>query len=257
MAMIVMSACTTKKIAYLQSDEDMQKAVSAVPTFYDARFKVKDLLTINVSCSQPEVAAPFNLTVSSPAAQVGPYNYTTSQPTLQVYQVDNSGSIAFPVLGKIRVEGMTKSELESYLVSRLASYIKGEEPTVIVKWVEYKYSVLGEVGRPGQFTSMSSKVNIFEALAQAGDMTIYGKRDNVKLIREDGQGMRTTVTLDLTRDDIVNSPYYYLEQNDIVYVEPNKARARSSNVGSLTTVWLTVTSILISAASLITTIVLN
>lgn len=230
----------------------------AAKSLYDAEIKVKDLMTISVTCSQSEVAAPFNLTVSAPSsANTGSNNYATSQPTLQIYQVENDGNINFPILGKLQVAGMTKSEMEDFIVEKLRKYIKEEIPTVIVRLINYKFSVIGEVARPGQYISANNKVNIFEALAQAGDLTIYGKRENVKLIRENNEGERTTVTLDLTKSDIINSSYYYLEQNDIVYVEPNKAKGRSSNIGSATTVWLTVTSILVSVASLITTIILN
>lgn len=254
---MLLSACSTKNIAYLEYGDTSDKAISNKPSFYDARFKVKDLLTINVTCSQPEVAAPFNLTVTSSASQNMSVNYVTSQPVLQVYQVDNDGDINFPILGKIHIEGLTKTEVENLVMEKLTSYIKDEQATVVVKWAEYKYSVLGEVNRPGQFTSNSNKVSLFEALAQAGDMTIYGKRDNVKLIREDKKGKRNTIELNLTSAEFLSSPYYYLEQNDIVYVEPNKVRARSSQVSTSTTAWLTVTSIIVSAASLLTAIILN
>ena len=256
-AVVLLSACSTRNIAYLEHGDTSDNVIFTEQSFYDARFKVKDLLTINVTCSQPEVAAPFNLTVTSSASQNMSVNYVTSQPVLQVYQVDNNGNINFPVLGKIHIEGMTKTEVENLVMNKLTSYIKDEHPTVVVKWAEYKYSVLGEVNRPGQYSSNSNKVSIFEALAQAGDMTIYGKRDNVKLIRENMKGERNTLVLDLTSTDFLSSPYYYLEQNDIVYVEPNKVRARSSHVSSSTTAWLTVTSIIVSAASLITAIILN
>ena len=114
----------------------------------------------------------------------------------------------------------------------------------------YKISVLGEVNRPGMFTVGNEKINIFEALAQAGDLTIYGVRNNVKLIREDANGRKEIYTLNLNDASIINSPYYYLQQNDIVYVEPNKVKAQNSGVGQTTSLWLTSTSILISLASL-------
>lgn len=257
LAVVLLSACSAKNIAYLENGDTSKKVTFSEPSFYDAKFKVKDLLTINVTCSQPEVAAPFNLTVTSSASQNMSVNYVTSQPVLQVYQVDNNGNINFPVLGMIHIEGLTKTEVENLVMKKLTSYIKDEHPTVVVKWAEYKYSVLGEVNRPGQYSSNSNKVSIFEALAQAGDMTIFGKRDNVKLIREDGKGERNTIELDLTNTEFLSSPYYYLEQNDIVYVEPNKVRARSSQVSTSTTAWLTVTSIIVSAASLLTAIIIN
>ena len=118
----------------------------------------------------------------------------------------------------------------------------------------YKISVIGEVNGPGTFTVSNEKVNIFEALAMAGDMTIYGIRDNVKLIREDHTGKREIVTLNLNDRNILQSPYYYLQQNDILYVTPNKTKAKTSNISSSTTIWFTVVTTLLSLASLIMTL---
>ena len=130
-----------------------------------------------------------------------------------------------------------------------------ESPIVTVRMANYKISVLGEVARPGTFTVGNEKVNILEALAMAGDMTVYGIRDNVKLIREDATGKREIITLNLNNADLVLSPYYYLRQNDILYVTPNKTKAKNSDIGSSTTLWFSATSILVSIASLIVNIV--
>ena len=125
-----------------------------------------------------------------------------------------------------------------------------ENPVVTVRMANYKISVLGEVARPGMYQVGNEKINILEALAQAGDLTIYGVRDSVKLIREDATGKKEIHSLNLTDANIISSPYYYLQQNDIVYVEPNKVKARNSNIGTSTTLWFTATSILISLTSL-------
>ena len=117
----------------------------------------------------------------------------------------------------------------------------------------YKISVLGEVARPGMFTINNEKVNIFEALALAGDLTIWGQRDNVKLIREDAAGQREIININLNKADIVTSPYYYLQQNDILYVTPNKTKAKNSDIGQSTSLWFSATSILVSIANLILT----
>ena len=122
---------------------------------------------------------------------------------------------------------------------------------VTVRMVNYKISVIGEVGRPGTFTISNEKVNILEALAMAGDMTIYGIRDNVKLIREDNNGKREIITLNLNDQDILQSPYYYLQQNDILYVTPNKTKAKTSNISTSTTIWFSVVGSLVSLTSLI------
>ena len=129
------------------------------------------------------------------------------------------------------------------IVEKLKPYIK-EIPIVTVRMVNYKISVIGEVARPGTFTISNEKVNLLEALAMAGDMTVYGLRDDIKLIRE-------IVTVDLNKAETILSPYYWLQQNDIIYVTPNKAKARNSDIGSSTSLWFSATSILISIASLL------
>ena len=135
---------------------------------------------------------------------------------------------------------------------KLLPYMNAKEnPVVTVRMANYKISVLGEVNRPGMFTVSNEKINIFEALAQAGDLTIYGVRDNVKLIRENQKGRKEIHTIVLNDANLINSPYYYLQQNDVIYVEPNTVKARNSSVGQTTSLWLTSTSILISLASLL------
>jgi polysaccharide export outer membrane protein len=211
----------------------------------------KDLLTITVNTSDPESAAPFNLSVQS-TVSIARSTSLTQQPTLQQYLVSNEGTIDFPVLGRLQISGLTKGEAENLIREKLGAYLK-ETPIVTVRMINYKISVLGEVTRPGMFTINNEKVNIFEALALAGDLTIYGKRDNVKLIREDVTGRREIINLNLNKADIITSPYYYLQQNDILYVTPNKAKAMNSDVGQSTSLWLSATSIMVSIASIIVT----
>ena len=245
---LVMAACQSyKKVPYLQDSEQINQTTQERP-LYDATIMPKDLLTIVVSCTNPELAAPFNLTVASPV-NIN-QTYTTTQPVLQQYLVDNNGVINFPVLGELHVGGLTKREAESMIIDKLRPYMK-EDPIVTVRMVNYKISVIGEVTRPGTFTISNEKVNLLEALAMAGDMTVYGMRDNVKLIRENRNGKQEIITLDLNKAETVLSPYYYLQQNDILYVTPNKAKARNSDIGSSTSLWFSATSILVSVASLL------
>lgn len=188
-----------------------------------------------------------------------PYNVAlgnsnvSSQPTLQQYLVNNQGEIDFPVLGRLKIEGLTKNQAEDLIREKLISYLK-ETPVVTVRMVNYKISVLGEVNKPGTFTVTNEKVNVLEALAMAGDMTVYGVRENVKLVREDANGKRLIQTLNLNDADLVLSPYFYLQQNDILYVTPNKTKARNSDIGNSTTIWISATSILVSIASLLVTV---
>ena len=250
---LLLAGCQSyKKVPYLQ---DALQEVAAGNTgtadmpLYDARIMPKDLLTIVVSCpEEPELAEPFNLTVSTPISNIG--DKITTQPVLQQYLVDNDGNVEFPVLGTIHLGGLTKREAEQYIKDQLKSQFR-ETPIVTVRMINYKISVIGEVGRPGTFTISNEKVNIFEALAMAGDMTIYGIRDNVKLIREDNTGKREIVTLNLNDQDILQSPYYYLQQNYILYITPNKTKAKTSNISSSTTIWFSVIGSLVSLASLI------
>ena len=245
--LLLLSSCGSQKdIAYMQDGEYL-KYTEQPPFLYDAHILPKDLLTITVHCSEPELAAPFNLngSLQSPAT-----TGSTGNTPQQTYLVDNNGDIDFPILGKLHLGGLTKGAAETVICERLKAFLK-EEPIVNVRMVNYKFSVLGEVGKPNTFTVANEKVNVFEALAMAGDMTIYGIRNNVKLIREDNRGQREIITLNLNNQDILHSPYYYLQQNDILYVTPNKTKAKTSNISSSTTIWFSVVGSLVSLASLI------
>ena len=247
--LLLLSSCgSVKNVAYLQNSDSIFFASSEY--LYDARIMPKDVLTITVNTVNPEAAAPFNLTV--PTSFNNQTRSTYSQPILQTYLVDNNGRIDYPVLGTLQVGGLSKSECEKMIHDKILPYLNAtENPVVTVRMSNYKISVLGEVNRPGMFTVGNEKINILEALAQAGDLTIYGVRDKVKLIREDAKGRKDVITLNLNDANIINSPYYYLQQNDIVYVEPNKVKARNSTIGQSTTIWLSATSILVSLTSLL------
>lgn len=250
----LMSSCTSyKSVPYMQDIETVNNYGKEIP-LYDAKIMPKDLLSITVNTTDPQAAAPFNLTMQTNLNVALAQNaYTTAQPTLQQYLVNNKGEIDFPVIGRIKVGGLTKNQAEDLIREKLQPYLK-EAPIVTVRMSNYKISVLGEVARPGSFTVSNEKVNVLEALAMAGDMTVYGVRTNVKLIREDADGKREIIPLDLTKSDLVLSPYFYLKQNDILYVTPNETKAKSSDIGTTTTTWISATSILISLASLIVNI---
>ncbi len=251
LTLLLFGSCQSyKQVPYLQGSENF-KETKAEP-LYDARIMPKDLLTIVVSCpEEPELAEPFNLTVASPLLTNS--RNLTQQPTLQQYLVDNDGNIDFPILGTIHLGGLTKSEAEQLIKDQLKPQFK-QMPIVTVRMVNYKISVIGEVSHPGTFTISNEKVNLFEALAMAGDLTIYGMRDNVKLIRENRVGERQIITLNLNNPDILQSPYYYLQQNDIVYITPNKTKAKTADISTSTTIWFTLIGSLLSIANLIVTL---
>ena len=245
----MLGACSSyKSVPYMQ-DATLNETMVAAEPLYDAKIMPKDLLTVTVNTTDPEAAAPFNMTVQT-AQNLATSRTSYSQPVLQQYLVSNDGTIDFPVLGRLQVGGMTKSEAEDLIREKLKPYLK-EVPIVTVRMANYKISVLGEVARPGTFTVSNEKVNVLEALAMAGDLTIWGMRDNVKLVREDAKGTRSIVELDLTKSDLIASPYYYLQQNDILYVTPNKTKAKNSDIGQSTSLWFSATSILVSVASLL------
>ena len=236
-----LGSCTSyKNVPYMQDIETVNNYGKVIP-LYDAKIMPKDLLSITVNTTDPMAAAPFNLTVQTELTSSLAQNLrTTSTPMLQQYLVNNEGEIDFPVIGRLKVGGLTKNEAEDMIRERLMPYLK-ETPIVTVRMANYKISVLGEVARPGTFNVNNEKVNILEALAMAGDMTVYGVRTNVK-------------ELDLTKSDLVLSPYFYLRQNDIIYVTPNSTKAKSSDIGTTTTTWISATSIMVSIASLLVNI---
>lgn len=244
-----LSACSSQKnVAYFQNANEVDLSKSQY--LYDARIMPKDQLTITVSTTNDEAAVPFNLTVPTPYTVNSRSTY--SQAMLQTYLVDNDGNINFPILGNIHVGGLTKSQAEKMIQDKIKPYMAETEiPIVTVRMPGYQISVIGEVAHPGTFTVSREKISILEALAQAGDLTIYGQRKNVQLIREDSTGMKSIHYFDLTDANIINSPYFYLQQNDVVNVTPNKAKAQNSSVGSMTTLWFSATSILISLTSLL------
>lgn len=248
LALLLFSACAShKQVPYFQNIDTVDLSKSQY--LYDARIMPKDQLTITVSTINSDAAIPFNLTVPTPMSAG---RSVTSQAGLQIYLVDNDGNINFPIVGQLHVGGMTKSEAETMIQEKIKPYMAREEnPIVTVRMSGYQISVLGEVSSPGTYMVTREKISILEALAQAGDLTIYGQRKNVQLIREDATGRKSVHYFDLTDANIINSPYFYLQQNDVVYVTPNKVKARNSDISSSTTIWFSVTSILFSATSLL------
>ena len=245
---LVSSCRAPKNVAYLQNSDYVDLSSEYL---YDAHIMPKDILTITVSTVNPEAAAPFNLIVR-PTLQSTSSTIATTGGSLQTYLVDNQGGIDFPVLGHLVVGGLTKRECEKLIHDKITPYLNANEnPVVTVRMSSYSISVLGEVARPGSYQVSREKINILEALAQAGDLTIYGVRENVKLIRENAKGHKEIHTINLNDANLLTSPFYYLQQNDIVYVEPNKVKSRNSSIGQSTTLWISATSILISMASLL------
>lgn len=170
--------------------------------------------------------------------------------------MDNGGNIEFPIVGSLHVGGLTKNQAEELIKSKVKPYLAAtENPIVTVRMASYRVVVTGEVTSPKVVSVPQEKMSIVEALAQAGDLTIYGRRENVMLIREDATGQKSIHRLNLNDANIINSPYYYLQQNDIIYVEPNKVKAQNSAIGSSTSILLSVVGTLMSLGSIIISVV--
>lgn len=257
LALVVLSffSCgSTKNVAYFQNADTLN--LSASKGLYDAKIMPKDLLTITVSTTDPKAAAPFNLSVQSTLGNGG--SLSSGSGSLLQYLVDNDGCINFPVVGLIKVAGLTKRECEDLIHDKIKPYMAANErPIINVRMSSFKISVLGEVASPGQYTVDAEKISILQALADAGDLTIYGKRNNVMLVREDANGQKSIHRLNLNDANLINSPYYYLQQNDAIIVEPNKVKAQNSSIGQSTTLWFSAIGIVTSVASLVTNIIRN
>ncbi len=248
-AMTVMfSGCVmTKQVTYFQNIDsvDINQRVN-VP---EARVKTNDELTILVSSIAPEAAEPFNMNLTS--RYTSSVSNSTASRGMYSYIVDKEGCINFPVVGKLKVVGMTRPEVEEFITNAIKPYFAANErPVVKVRYSSFRVTIIGEVTGTRVVNVENERISIIEALAQAGDLSVYGKRPNILLVREQSDGHKKAVRVNINDANIFNSPYYYLEQNDIVYVEPHKAKARSADVSSYT-FWTPISSVLVSLATLV------
>lgn len=222
LVIISLASCASRKdLAYLQNADSMQNLESFYS--FEPTLKVDDLLSIIVSAETPEVTIPFNL----PQIQ-GNYQIGNNQNGIKTYLIDAEGFIDFPVVGSIQLAGLSRREAVDKLTDAVAIYIIN--PSINLRILNYKVSIIGEVVRPGNYPIESERITLLEALSKSGDLTIYGRRDNILVIREI-DGKKSYNFVDLSKADFINSPFYYLSQNDVVYVEPNKTRVNSSVIG--------------------------
>ncbi|MCE5206329.1 MAG: polysaccharide biosynthesis/export family protein [Porphyromonadaceae bacterium] len=246
---IMVSCAQVKDISYFQQTSRGETILNNKK--YDARIKPKDILSITVVSSEAAASVRYNLIMPQIDARM---NNIQSQPALQNYLVDSDGNITFPTLGVLKVSGMTTDELGAFIGNKLKSFFSEELPVITVRILNYTVSILGEVLRPGKFESSNGRITILEGLAMAGDMTIFGRRDNVTVVRENENGEKIIYKVNLNNDKLFESPAFFLEQNDVVYVEPNQTRANSSKYGAAENYRMTTISVLISLATLGATI---
>ena len=239
---VTLPGCSdTKKLVYFDNIQD--QVIKGGTMSGEPHIQKNDILSITVSSLNAEASAPFN----APNNSVYTINTQTTlgSGTLAGYLVDPDGNIQFPVLGNIPVVGKTKSQLSNYISSQLKDRKLLLDPIVNVRFLNFRVSVLGEVTRPGVFTIPNEKLSIMEALGLAGDITIYGKKENVLLIREDDAGQKVIKRLNLNSQEIFNSPYYFLRSNDVVYVEPSKDRVSREKTQLLLPIVFSVVSLMI------------
>lgn len=226
------SGCVpTKQLVYFQGEPNRMDTL-AVASRYVPKIQPGDVLSVQVSSLNPEASAFFNpyaqlaMADRGGSMQQNTTNSTTPLPAQNGYLVDNMGAIELPMLGKVNVAGQTTNQVKDRLRDSLKEFLK--EPTVNIRNLNFRISVMGEVMRPALFTIPNEQITLLEALSLSGDVTIFGRRENVLIIREEG-GKRTFARVDLTQRNLFSSPYYYLHPNDVIYVEPGKARAATAD----------------------------
>ena len=260
--MLLTSCGSHKKLPYIvKANELTLEQLSTTVGLYEARIMPKDILSITVNSVTPGAAKDFNLPLipagSTSTVQKNVTVTYSESGSLQNYIVDNEGYILFPAIGKIKLGELTKSQAEKHISSLIYPKYLKEEPIVSIRFLNYRVTILGEVLRPGTYDTENEQMTIFDAIAAAGDLTIYGKRNNVKLLRTKANGELEVHTIDLQDSNLLlNRDVYYLQQNDKLFVETNKARGNSSSLGSVesTTISaaLSAISILISIISIAT-----
>lgn len=244
LVLVIFSSCGSRKnMVYLQQDSTQ---INTLYEQYVPKIQSNDILTIVVTATDPKVTAPFNPLSTMMATNISQQVDLALRPT---YTVNDQGDIVLPMLGTVHVGGLTRLQAIEKIRIELSQYIK--DPGVNINFNNFRISVLGEVARPGSFILPTERVTVLEALGMAGDLTIRGVRQNVMVIRE-VDGFKSMHRLDLTKQNTLNSPYYYLVQNDVIYVEPNNAQINNSKLGANTNVIISIAGLLITVISVLT-----
>ena len=249
----LLPACKTTNHQSLPYFQNIGEAADGTLPSGDYSIKIipDDELIITVTSLVPEATAAYNLQLSNPAARA---NIKTSQtPQLQTYIVNKQGEISFPILGTLKVAGMTTEEVRNMLEKKIGEDV--EKPYVRVQLVNFNVNVLGEVRNPGRINVETQRFSVLDALAKAGDLTEYGLREGVIVIREEN-GQKTYHRLNLNDAAVLSSPYFYLQQNDVVYVEPNKIRRENSKYNQNNAFKLSVISTIVSACSVVVSLII-
>lgn len=243
---LFLASCASKRdVVYFQNTGDFETLVDN--NSFTPKFKVDDVLSIYVSTLDNLASAPFNLFRAGSESGSGGAGIRPEQVD---YLIDKDGEIDFPVIGKIKVAGLSSEELRLLLRDKLSEYLK--DPIINIRLRNFTVTILGEVNRPGTYPVNGERITIMEALGLASDLTIKGKRENVMVIR-DFDGTKVYHRINLKRKEAMSSPVYYLTQNDVVYVEPNKSAITASSLDARTTIAVSIGSLLITSTILLIT----
>lgn len=244
---VFMSSCARRNLAYFSDLEGEAIYTEEIANSVETRIQPDDQLSIRISSLNPESDALFNTgELNTPQAGINFNPAVNSVGAIgQGYLVNKEGFIDFPVLGKLQVAGLTTAEAKALINAQLTEYLK--DPTVNIRFLNFKVTVVGEVNRPTTFTVPSERINVLEALGMAGDMTAFGKRENVLVLREKA-GVRSLTRLNLNSKDVLQSPYFYLQQNDVVYVEPDRKKEVQASTNTR------LLSVFVAAVSIVTLI---
>lgn len=250
-AITLLSSCKTKNnLVYF---EDLQQTADGIIATepYNVKIEPESELLIFVKSEVPAASAEFNLPYINPATEGT--TTTSSIPTQQTYKVDENGDIDFPRLGKIHVAGMTQMQLKEYLIKRISEYVK--DPMVTVKMLGYKIIVMGEVNAPKSITTTAERYSLLDAIADCGGMNTYAVRDNLLLLRRNEKNEYEHHKIDMTRSDIMQSPYFWLKNNDVVIIQPNDKKAANANFNQEYGYKLSMISTIVSACSTVASLV--
>jgi polysaccharide export outer membrane protein len=235
---LIFSCASRKDVVYFQDASAFETIVSNNSLTH--KFKIDDLVGIHVSTLDPQASLPFNLFRGSGESGIRPEQVD--------YIIDKNGEIDFPVIGKIKLVGLSPEETKIFLSEKLSNYLK--DPIINIRIRNFTVTVLGEVNRPGTYPVNGEQITVLEALGLANDLTIRGRRDNVMVIR-DFNGTKVYTRLDLTKKEAMNSPVYYLTQNDVVYIEPNNSAIKTSTLDNRSSIYLSIFSLLVTSTILI------
>ncbi|MCM1138954.1 MAG: polysaccharide biosynthesis/export family protein [Muribaculum sp.] len=257
--LLATSCSTPKNITYFQ--ELNQGAVVEATQVLDVKVKPEDKLSIMVSTQDPSLSQLFNLVTSQNRIEnLSIASVTGGNGYVSYYTVDSFGDINFPVVGKIHIAGLTREQVAERIVSELTSRNLVKEPIVTVEFANTHIAIIGEVSSPGRYNFNEDHITIIDAIAMAGDLTVNGMRDNILVMRQTEEGKQEAYRVDLTdAHKLVTSPVYYLQQDDVIYVEPNDKRKRETTPNGNTpytpSFWVSMGSFAVTIATLIITLV--